>query len=287
MKKILLFGGTGMAGNIIALYLKERGHDLVIFSRKKLDGFNCIIGDVTNTKLVEDSLKNQFDFVINCVGILNEQCDKDTSLAIYVNSYFPHQLSRLCEMNNSKLIHISTDCVFSGEKGNYLENSLRDGLSMYDRSKALGELDNKRDLTFRQSIIGPDTNVNGIGLFNWFMKQEGQISGYSKAIWTGVTTLTLAKAIEYAFTNDIVGIYHLVNNDRISKYSLLGLFNKHFRKNDLNIVEDSRLAMDKSLINSRNDFDFIVPSYEQMVIEMKDWILKHLELYPHYNDNVK
>ena len=91
---------------------------------------------------------------------------------------------------------MSTDCVFSGKTGWYSETSSRDGETFYDRSKALGELENNKDLTFRNSIIGPDLNKNGIGLFNWFMKQEGQIYGFTKAIWTGVTTLTLAKAME-------------------------------------------------------------------------------------------
>src|SRR5699024_1115052 len=107
----------------------------------------------------------------------------------------------------TKIIHMSTDCVFSGKIGNYKEDSLRDGETFYDRSKALGELDNQKDLTFRNSIIGPDINENGIGLFNWFMKQEGSINGYSKAIWTGVTTLTLAKAMDSALKEDLVGIY--------------------------------------------------------------------------------
>ena len=101
---------------------------------------------------------------------------------------------------------MSTDCVFSGKTGGYDESSLRDGETFYDRSKALGELENQKDLTFRNSIIGPDLNEEGIGLFNWFMKQTGEINGYTKAMWTGVTTLTLAKAMESAVQQGLTGL---------------------------------------------------------------------------------
>ncbi len=123
---------------------------------------------------------------------------------------------------------------------------------------------------------------NGIGLFNWFMKQNGNINGYSKAIWTGVTTLTLAKAMERAAMENIKGIYNLVNNQSISKFDLLGLFNKHMRDGKINILPSDAVNLNKSLVNNRKDFSFEVPSYEQMVIEMKEWINNHKELYPHY-----
>jgi dTDP-4-dehydrorhamnose reductase len=175
---------------------------------------------------------------------------------------------------------MSTDCVFSGKTGGYKENSFRDGETFYDRSKALGEIENNKDLTFRNSIIGPDRNKNGIGLFNWFMKENDQINGFTKAIWTGVTTLTLAKAMEQALEENLTGLYNLVNNETISKYELLKLFNKAMKNNE--ILPSEKLSLDKSLVNSRTDFSFIVPSYEIMVEEMKIWIENHKELYPHY-----
>ena len=126
-------------------------------------------------------------------------------------------------------------------------------------------------------------NPLGIGLFNWFMKQNNDIKGFTGAIWTGVTTLTLAKAMEQAVNENLCGVYNLVNNESISKFELTGLFNKHFRNNSLKINEDNKLQLDKSLRNTRTDFTFIVPTYEQMIIEMKEWVIKHSELYTHYN----
>ena len=147
--------------------------------------------------------------------------------------------------------------------------------------KHLVKYDDK-NLTFRNSIIGPDINKNGIGLFHWFIQQNGIINGFTKAIWTGVTTLTLAKAMDKAIQTNLTGLYNLVNNDSISKYNLLCLFNKHFRNDEIKIEKSGKLVLDKTLICKRNDFDFVVPSYEQMVIDMKEWVNNHKELYPLY-----
>ena len=143
-------------------------------------------------------------------------------------------------------------------------------------------IDDKKNLTFRNSIIGPDMNQNGIGLFNWFMKQKGTINGYTGAIWTGVTTLTLAKAMEKAIESNLSGLYNLVNNESISKYDLLQLFNKHFKDNQISLKKENDFKLDKSLRSNRKDFLFHVPSYDQMVLEMKDWIDKYSYLYPSY-----
>ena len=147
----------------------------------------------------------------------------------------------------------------------------------------MGEINNSKDLTFRNSIIGPDIKETGIGLFNWFMKQNGSIDGYTEAIWTGVTTLTLAKAMEESLRENLTGIYNLVNNKSISKYDLCSLFNKFFRTSDLVVNPNDNLKLDKSLRCSRSDFSFVVPSYEQQIKEMREWIDLHLALYPHYH----
>ncbi|MBO1912028.1 sugar nucleotide-binding protein, partial [Microvirga sp. 3-52] len=174
-----------------------------------------------------------------------------------LNSYLPHYLSKVTVDSVTRIIHMSTDCVFSGDTGSYTESSLRDGLTFYDRSKALGELNNNKDLTFRNSIIGPDINEEGIGLFNWFMKQTGKINGFDRAIWTGVTTLTLAKAMEEALNQKLTGLYNLVNNDMINKFELLNLFKDVFKKEELLITPFSDVEVNKSLINTRlEDFDF-------------------------------
>jgi len=244
---------------------------------------NNIVGNALETENFKNMLlKGDYDVVINCIGILNQVADENKSLAVYLNSYLPHLVADTLKDKKTKLIHMSTDCVFAGNSGPYYEDSLRDGLTFYDRSKALGEVEDNKNLTFRNSIIGPDMNENGIGLFNWFMKQKGEINGFTRAMWTGVTTLTLAKAMEKAIKEDLCGLYNLVNNTSISKYDLLCLFNKYFRNNELKINKSESLNLDKSLRRKRNDFSFVVPTYEEMVSEMSVWVNNHKELYPMY-----
>ena len=281
--KFLVLGATGMAGHTIAIYLKEQGYDVTALTRKPFPFCQNIISDATDLKLIKKVIRNsKFSAVINCIGVLNQNAETHKHQAVFINSYLPHYLSYITEDLETKVIQMSTDCVFSGKTGNYTENSFKDGETFYDRSKALGELENNKDLTFRNSIIGPDMNKDGIGLFNWFMKQYGEISGFTKAIWTGVSTLTLAKAMEKAIKVNLSGVYNLVNNVTISKYELLKLFNRHLKNDQLKINISYDVVANKSLANNRKDFDFFVPSYEEMIIEMKEWIINHKELYPHY-----
>lgn len=282
--KILVLGAGGMAGHTISICLNEAGHDVWGFSRRKIEFCSSITGDVRDFPVLEETiLKGKYQAVINCVGLLNQDAENDKANAVLVNSYLPHFLSKITKDIETKVIHMSTDCVFSGKTGGYIENSLKDGETFYDRSKALGEIDNCKDLTFRNSIVGPDINAGGIGLFNWFMKQNTDIAGYSRAIWTGVTTITLAKAMDKALQTGLTGLYNLVNNETISKYDLLGLFNKYFKNGQLNIAPKDMPEIDKSLANTRTDFDFIVPRYDEMTKEMYQWVVSHKNLYPHYN----
>lgn len=281
--KLLILGGTGMAGHTISIYFKEAGHDVTAFSRSKVNYCNNINGDISDFENLKKIInEGQYDAIINAIGILNQDAEDYKSNAVLLNSYLPHFLSDTTKEMKTRVIHMSTDCVFSGKSGGYSETSFRDGETFYDRSKALGELENNKDLTFRNSIIGPHMKKDGNGLFNWFMKQEGQINGFTKAIWTGVTTLTLAKAMEQALRENLTGLYNLVNNETISKYELLMLFNKYMKDDQIEILPSDKLSIDKSLINNRTDFSFKVPSYEAMVAEMKEWIDNHKDLYPHY-----
>lgn len=284
MMKVLVLGANGMAGHTISLYFQEKGYDVTAYSVTPFPYCKKnIVGDAFETPALQQMLlAGQYDIVINCIGLLNEVAESNPSKAVYLNSYLPHLIKDTLKNTRTRLIHMSTDCVFAGNTGPYYENSLRDGTTFYDRTKALGEVEDNKNLTFRNSIIGPDMNPHGIGLFNWFMKQTGEIKGYTGALWTGVTTLTLAKAMEVAVNENLSGLYNLVNNESISKYDLICLFNKHFRDKQLTITENDKLQLDKSLRNTRADFNYIVPAYEQMIIEMRDWVYTHKEFYPHY-----
>ena len=209
--KFLILGCNGMAGHTISLYLKEQGHDVLGFDKFKSKYIESIEGDARNSNLLKELIGiNKFDSIINCIGLLNEFAEKDKELATYLNAYLPHFLAKITNNSKTQIIHMSTDCVFSGNKGEYVETDFKDGDSFYDRSKALGELNDEKNITIRTSIIGPDINENGIGLFNWFMKQNGTINGYRKALWTGQTTLQLAKSMEKAAFVKAHGLYNLM-----------------------------------------------------------------------------
>lgn len=273
-----------MAGHLISLYFKEEGHEVIGFARSAstlLD--KTIIGDASNMPFVKQIVEDgNYDAIINCIGLLNQFAENNKAMAVLLNGYLPHFLVEITKDTKTRIIHMSTDCVFAGNDGPYSEESFPNGQTFYDRSKAMGEINNSKDLTFRNSIIGPDIKASGIGLFNWFMKQDGPIGGYTGAKWTGVTTYTLAKAMEAALKENLTGLYNLVNNESINKFDLCSLFNKYFRQGKVEIKPDGRLQLDKTLLCTRKDFTFVVPSYEQQVKEMADWINTHKEYYPHY-----
>lgn len=278
-KKILLFGATGMAGHIAYFYLKSTGkYEItnVVFRNKLTE--DSIIVDVANQDEVASLVKEiKPDIILNCIGVLIKGSSKRPDNAILINAYFPHLLKRLTDQVGGKLIHISTDCVFSGEKGSYAENDFRDADDIYGRSKALGEIINDKDLTIRTSIIGPELKKEGEGLFNWFMNQSGEVNGYTEAYWGGVTTLELAKAIDNALDNDLKGLVHLTNGHKIAKYNLLQLFKKIWNKN-ITINPYNGKSVDKSLLKSET-FNYNVNGYEQMLIDQFNWMVDHHELY--------
>jgi dTDP-4-dehydrorhamnose reductase len=221
--------------------------------------------------------------VINCIGIINQFAEQNKALASFLNSYFPHFLAEATAGTDTQVIHMSTDCVFSGKRGEYTEDDFLDGETFYDRSKALGEIEDDKNITLRNSIIGPDINSRGIGLLNWFMHQSGEINGYTKAMWTGQTTLQLAKTMEMAAKEKAHGLYNTVPDYSISKYDLLGLLNHYLRGDSLKINPIEGVNADKSLKRTRYEFSYLIPDYETMVAELTEWIKEHKDMYPHYN----
>lgn len=276
----LVLGAGGMAGHVISIYLQEKGENVIGLARRKLSYVTTVVEDATNFQAVSRLLdNNNFDIIINCVGILNKSAEYNIDSAILINSYLPHFLEKKTANSGTRVFHMSTDCVFSGKTGQYTEQDIPDEITWYGRTKALGEVINDKDITFRTSIVGPDINENGIGLFNWFMKQEGSVHGYKKSIWSGVTTITLAKVMHEASANDkIHGLFHITNNQEISKNSLLEIFQQKTGKN-IQIVPVDGVPYNKSLKNTRIDHTFRIPSYDEQVDEMVWWIKKHHELY--------
>lgn len=282
--KFFICGCNGMAGHTISLYLQEQGHNVYGFDLKESKFIKSFACNAFDTQTLARVIKEgNYDSVINCIGILNQFAENNHALAAFLNSYFPHFLAETTQSSCTQVIHMSTDCVFSGSRGDYAESDLRDNESFYGRSKALGELEDEKNITMRDSIVGPDTNPNGPSLLNWFMAQSGEVNGFTNKMWTGLTTLELAKAMEAAAKERVHGLFNMVPERAISKYELLKLFN-HYLKNDSLIVNPVEGApANLSLKRTRFEFSYLVPDYDKMVADLSAWIYKHKELYPHYN----
>ena len=269
-----------MAGQILKVELQKLTDqiELVDIARNSKISEPKIHLDLRNFNELETIIsKENFDFIINCAGVLNSSAEENPDQAILINSYLPHFLEKATSKSTTKVIHISTDCVFSGKSGGYIESDLKDGIGFYAQSKALGEIINNKDLTIRTSIIGPDVNVNGIGLFKWVLNQSGTINGYTRAFWSGVTTIQLSKfIIEFINRSSIpTGLIHLTNNSKISKYDLLTSIKNVFELKNIQIIEYNNYEVDKSFVNTRDDVNLKMPSYFDMILEMKEWIVKN------------
>ena len=285
-KKVLILGSTGMLGHqVVNYFLKFDDYDVTdIAFRSKLRD-KTIISDVTDKAAFEKVVTELSpDFIVNCIGVLIHGSD-NVENAIYLNAYLPYQLKQISKNIDAKLIHISTDCVFSGDKGGYIESDIKDGKGVYSQTKILGEIEDDSNLTLRTSIIGPELKDNGEGLFHWFMNQQSDISGFTKAIWSGVTTIELAKVIKWAIDNSITGLYHVTNNSSISKYELLKLFHKYAKK-DIDIKPVNGKNVDKSLIDTRLLMDYKIPSYDQMISDMVSLIANNKSLYSQYKAGI-
>lgn len=282
--RILVLGCNGMAGHTIALYLKEQGHDVTGFARKESHLVSTVVGDAKDTALLQQTIEaGKYDSVINAIGVLNKFAEENHENAVFLNTYLPQFLAKITEGTDTQVIHMSTDCVFSGSKGGYTEQDMPDGTLFYDRSKALGELNDGKNVTLRNSIIGPDMNASGIGLINWFLQQHDKVKGYKNAIWTGQTTLQLAKTMENAAIQKVHGLYNMVPENSISKYEMLLLFNKYLRKDPIEVIPEENFRIDKSLVRTNYErFSYKIPDYEQQIEELGEWMKQHKRLYPHY-----
>ncbi|QYA24387.1 SDR family oxidoreductase [Gramella sp. MT6] len=283
-KKIMILGSTGMLGHQVYYRLQEDDkYEITDVSfRNKLTPQSVIL-DLHNQQELDSLIKKvDPDFIINCVGVLIKGANDNPANAIYLNSYLPHFLAKKCDETGAKLIHISTDCVFSGETGAYTEIDEKDGKDVYAKTKALGEVENSEHLTLRTSIIGPELKQNGEGLFHWFMNQQGETNGFTKAIWSGVTTTELAKVIATAIEQNLKGLYHVTNGIPINKYDLLKIFKAETGKEiSINAVEGK--SVDKSFLDTRKELKTAIPSYTMMVKDMLTFMKSYPELYKNYS----
>jgi len=266
--KILVLGSTGMLGHqVVNYFLNHTEYEIYDISFRSKLRVSSIILDVRDSALLSKVIVDlKPHYIVNCIGDLVE-VNPEYERAIYLNALLPHILKKISKEVGCKLIHISTDCVFSGKQGGYSELDLRDGIGLYAETKKLGEIIDESNLTLRSSIIGPELKSNGKGLFQWFISQDSEVEGYTNSIWSGVTTLELAKAIKWAIDFEITGLYHITNGYTINKYELLNLFKK-YSSSQIQIEPIDGKSQDKSFIDSRKIINYKIPSYEQMVMQM-------------------
>ena len=282
--KVLVLGSAGLIGHQVYNYLKDSdNYELHNISYQNKIQDDTVLLDARNEQVFIDKITSiSPKYIVNCIGILIDGSNADPENSIFLNSYMPHRLTRLADKINAKLIHISTDCVFSGDKKEpYIETDEKDGRGVYAKTKGLGEIISDKHLTLRTSVVGPELKNDGEELFHWFMGQSGEISGYTKAIWSGVTTTELAKAVKWSIDHHITGLYHVTNNSSISKYDLLQLFQKYTKK-DINIKPFSGKDANKSFIDTRLLMDYKIPSYDQMISDMVSLIANNRPLYSQY-----
>ena len=278
--RILILGGDGMLGHQLFKHLKSSHdvrvtlrQDLAVYKRFMLFGTeNTYPGiDVRSSgRLAKVLTAFHPDAVVNAIGIVKQLPEANESIpSLEINALFPHRLALLCKDISARMIHLSTDCVFSGKKGKYRESDTSDADDLYGRTKFLGEVTEKNCLTLRTSMIGLELSRK-INLLEWFLAQKGTVNGYKKVIFSGFITLELSRVIENMILNypDASGIYH-VSSDPISKFDLLSLINEGLRL-PIEIIPDESVACDRSLDSSKfcREFNYNPPSWEEMVIEL-------------------
>lgn len=279
--ELLLLGATGMLGHKLLQILSGqfsvvgtiRG-DVAKYLNHPILNPDLLKGHVNadNISTVEKAIiECKPDVVINCIGIVKQlPAAHDPLSSIAINALFPHQLAQICRKRGARLIHISTDCVFSGKKGNYKENDFADADDLYGRTKYLGEVDYENALTLRTSIIGRELSTNH-GLIEWFLSQEGRtVSGYTNAIFSGLTTNALSDVIATVITDypGMRGVWHIAS-EPISKYELLKLV-KTIYNLDIEIQPENSVVIDRSLNGSklRENTSIIIPSWQTMIEQM-------------------
>jgi dTDP-4-dehydrorhamnose reductase len=264
-----------MAGHIIADYFLNIGNYKII----TLEESSIFNGGLLSTS--KDFLINNVDIVINCIRCLVEESEENIEKAEMYNYQFPKYIEKYYRDTKTKIIHLSTDCIFSGNEGNYNEQAKPNGISIYSKTKALGEINNNKDVTIRTSYIGPNIGESEEELFHWFMVQKNKtISGYSNAYWNGVTTLELAKSLHKIIEKNITGLYHLVPNGKLSKYELLALIKEIWKKKDIILKIDSSIEYNRTLLDTRKLVK--VSNFNKMLKELFDYMLIRKYIYSSY-----
>lgn len=286
-KKILIVGANGMLGSSLLRYFSSiEDYEVVGTTRsivvakqleQKLNVKIIDSVDVTDFERLESVVvEHKTNIVFNCVGIIKQlDAAKNNILSIEINSLLPHKLAQLCSAHSAKLIHFSTDCIFKGTKGNYVEDDESDALDLYGKSKFLGEVGYNGHLTLRTSIIGHELGTNH-SLVDWFLSQKKSVSGFTNAIFSGLPTCYMAEVIhKHVLPNNLSGLFHL-SVEPISKYDLLNIIKKIYGVN-IDIKPADEFRIDRSLNSTlfRNKTNFVPESWTKLIEKMNDEYKKY------------
>ncbi len=288
--RVLILGATGMLGYSLFSNLREYDGLEVYGTVRNIAGKEHFFQDyrsslvfdvdVTGIGQIERAIEPiKPNIVINCIGLIKQLgVAKQHVDAIEINSLLPHQIARLCDQYAAKLIHFSTDCVFSGKDGKYTEENLPDALDVYGKSKCLGEVDYVPHLTLRTSIIGHELDSK-VSLVDWFLSQSGEVNGFSKAIFSGLPTCYIAKLLAENIlkTPELTGLYHL-SVDPIDKYALLKVIAEVYDKKII-INESMRLEIDRSLESNKlkQELNVTLPAWSELINYMHNDFVKRYQ----------
>lgn len=279
--RILILGASGMLGNAMMRVLSEKT-DWQVYGTVRSESAKRLFQPGIAAHLIagvdveqQDSLLRAFirarpDVVINCVGLIKQLADAEDPLqAIPINALLPHRLARMCELAGARLVHMSTDCVFAGDKGNYRESDPSDAKDLYGRSKYLGEVAYPHAVTLRTSIIGHELQ-SAHGLVGWFLSQQGRCNGYTRAIFSGLPTVVLAQVVRDVVIPNaaLSGVYHVAAKP-ISKYDLLKLIAAVYGKK-IEIEPSEQLVIDRSLDAGRfrEVTGYVAPEWSKLIETM-------------------
>ena len=288
--RIIVLGSTGLIGNTITkFFLNQSKYEtfgilrdlekISFFDNRYHKNFIHIDNILDFEKFEKILIKLKPKLIINCLGITNKFLKnnfKSVEESIKINALFPHRLHEICSKIDARLIHLSTDCVFSGRKGSYKEDDIPDPLDIYGRSKLLGELNYSNSLTIRKSVIGHEF-LSSNGLLEWFLNKKESVEGYKNAIFSGLTVLELAKIIDkYIIPNKrLSGIIHVAGNP-ISKYELLYLISNEYQKK-INIIPNESFKIDRTLNSNlfNNITGYKIKDWKELISSMHEFYLFH------------
>ena len=279
--KVLVLGASGMLGNAV-LRVMHKAPQMEAFGAMRSGAGRAHFPDIPDDRLLTglnaedpDSLFEVFarvrpDIVVNCVGLIKQDARADDPLVVLpLNALLPHRLSRLCALSGARLVHVSTDCVFRGAKGGYLETDAPDAEDLYGRSKLLGEVSEPHAITLRTSIIGHERGSSR-SLIGWFLAQQGSVRGFTRAIFSGLPTVELARVMRDVVLPrpDLSGLYHVAAAP-ISKHDLLALVAQTYGK-DIVIEPDDQVRIDRSLNAGRFEqaTGYVAPPWPELVKHM-------------------